>query len=115
MHPPAVQETAAWHLEGAVDIDALEQALSAVAQRHELLTSRFWRKNGKLMQSIDGEAPKFELKPLSKSKGAVQSIVLVSKSASHVGRLLATFGIKWEFGCAKAPNTVKSSGHAGSV
>ena len=91
---PAVQETAAWHLEGAVDTDALQHALAAVAQRHELLRSRFWRKNGKLVQSVDGEAPKLELKPLSKSYGAVQGVLQVVKSLPIMGGSSLQCGVR---------------------
>ena len=60
-----------------MDTEALQQALAAVAQRHELLRSRFWHKDGKLVQSIDQDAPKLEFKSLRGSDGAVQGLIQV--------------------------------------
>lgn len=56
-----------------------------MAQQHELLRSRFWRKDGKLVQSCDGEAPVLKLKPLSKSNGAVQGLIQVIRSSTEKG------------------------------
>jgi hypothetical protein len=73
----ALQETAAWHLSGAMDVHLLQQALAAVAQRHDLLRARFWRKDGQLMQSIDGSVPRLEQKPFSSSNESIEGLIQV--------------------------------------
>ena len=77
-----------------MDTDALQRALAAVAQQHELLRSRFWREDGKLVQSCDGEAPKLELKPLTKSNSTVQDLILVIRSSASE-RQLTTASEAW--------------------
>lgn len=74
---PALQETAAWHLSGAMDVELLQQALAAVAQRHDLLRTRFWHKGGQLMQSVDGSVPRLEQKPSSSSNGSIEGLIQV--------------------------------------
>lgn len=74
---PALQETAAWHLNGALDVELLKQALAAVAQRHDLLRTRFWRKEGQLMQSVDGSVPRLDQKPFSSSTESIEDLIQV--------------------------------------
>ncbi len=79
---PASQETAAWRLRGTLDVELLQQALAAVAQRHDLLRTRFWRKGVQLMQSVDGGVPRLEQKPLSSSGGSIEGLIQVFPNLS---------------------------------
>lgn len=65
-----------------MDVHLLQQALAAVAQRHDLLRTRFWRKEGQLMQSTDGSVPRLEQKPFSSSNGSIEGLIQVSWSSA---------------------------------
>ncbi len=78
-----------------------------MAQRHELLRSRFWRKDGKLVQSCDGKAPELELKPLSKSNGAVQGLIQVIITYTNERHLPAAVRRRLKSKSAESPRSAK--------
>ena len=74
-----MQETAAWQLSGPLDVKLLQQALAAVARRHELLRAIFSDRDGKLMQSIGVAGSQLQYRPLD-GDVSLQTLVQVDNN-----------------------------------